>query len=187
MQRVMAVYSELELRYARPVAEAMLENPAFRRWLLSETPYEYAYSDAVPLGEEQASLRSRGLKNPYWFNYWCGKDVQCKCRIGTGIETDVLIILVSPQARRLAIHVEVKRPGEKLGDGQAESYRRRAACWASAGTRPRTVAPHEEFLTVLLAGRSLAADPRIGLFDKVLFHDEIARLIHSFPEPGPAI
>jgi hypothetical protein len=182
----MAAYSELELRYARPVAEAVLADPAFRRWLLCQTPFERTYFDAVPIGDEQARLRSRGLKNPYWFNYWCGKDRRCSCRVGTGIETDILIILASPQARRLAIHIEVKRPGEKLGDGQAESYRRRAACWASVETRPRTVPPHDEFITVLLAGRSLADDPLISLFDKVVFHDEVAGLIRPFPEPAPA-
>jgi hypothetical protein len=122
------------------------------------------------------------MKNPYWFNYWCGKDKRCACRIGTGIETDILLIFDCINGRRLGLHIEVKRPGEMLGDGQAESYPRRAACWANPNTRPKTVPSHHDFLTMLVCGRDLASDIRLRHFDKVVFHDEIAKQIQLYPE-----
>jgi hypothetical protein len=180
----MATYSELELRYVRPVARAILEESTFRRWLIAGTRLGDAIVPACPVDREvQASLRSPTMKNEYWFNYWCGKDSKCACRIGTGTETDILFILGCPDGRCLALHIEVKRPGEHLSDGQAESYPRRAACWANPDTRPRTVPLHQEFLTALVCGRELASDPRIQHFDRVVFHDEIARRIKAYPEP----
>jgi hypothetical protein len=122
----MVTYSELELRYARPVANAILENAAFRQWLLGGTKHENSVLEARPVGQMQGSLRSPTMKNPYWFNYWCGKDSKCACRIGTGIETDILLILDCVSGRRLGLHIEIKRPGEELGNGQAESYPRRS-------------------------------------------------------------
>lgn len=175
-------YSELELRYARPVAEAILHNRDFCCWLLQGTKYENATTGAKFLGELQRSLRSPTMKNPWWFNYWCGKDSKCACRIGTGIETDVLLICEYAADRRLALHLEIKRPGDHLGHGQAESYARRAACWANAATRPRTVPPHQDFLTIPICGRDLAGDPRLQLFDKFVFHDMIAEKIAPYPE-----
>ena len=122
------------------------------------------------------------MKNPWWFNYWCGKDAKCACRIGTGIETDLLFVLEHEQAGRYAFHLEIKRPGDQLGIGQAESYPRRAACWANSATRPRTVPPHEGFLTILICGRELAVDSRLQFFDKVIFHDLIVEKIAPYPE-----
>jgi hypothetical protein len=130
----------------------------------------------------QVSLRSPNIKNAYWFNYHCGKDSKCVCRIGKGIETDILFIFDCANDRRLALHIEIKPPGEQLRDGQAESYPRRAICWANPETRPRTVPPHEDFLTMLVCGRELTSDSRIGHFDKVVFHDEISALITPYPE-----
>lgn len=175
-------YSDLELRYARPVAQAILESGAFRQWFLTGTKYEHSALEARPIGETQARLRSRTMKNPYWFNYWCGKDSRCACRIGTGIETDILIILDCANRRKLGLHVEIKRPGEKLGDGQAEAYPRRAACWANPETRPKTVPPHEDFLTMLVCGRELKSDVRLQHFDKVVFHEDVAQKINNYPE-----
>lgn len=175
-------YSDRELKYARPVAGALLENSSFRRWLLTGTKFGPTILAARPVGEIQGARRSPGLKNPYWFNYWCGKDSRCTCRIGTGIETDILLIFDCPNDRRLALHIEVKRPGDRLGDGQAESYPRRAACWADPSTRPRPVLPHDDFLTMLVCGRDLKSDRRLKHFDKVIFHDEVAKQISVYPE-----
>lgn len=178
----MAAYSELELRYARPVANAILESSDFRQWLLAGTKHESGASGARPAGDLQRRLRSPGMKNPYWFNYWCGKDSRCACRIGSGIETDILIMLDYANGRRVGLHIEVKRPGEELGNGQAESYPRRAACWANPNTRPKTVPPHQDFLTMLICGRELSSDERLKHFDKVVFHDDVARRIQVYPE-----
>jgi len=180
----MAAYSEKELRYARPVAHEILESGAFRQWLLGGTKHEQSALHARPVGQLQASLRSPTMKNPYWFNYWCGKDSKCECRVGTGtgIETDILLMLDCPNDRRLALHIEIKRPGDHLRDGQAESYPRRAACWADPSTRPKTVLPHQDFLTILICGRELASDDRLRFFDKVIFHDDVSQRIRVYPE-----
>jgi hypothetical protein len=178
----MTTYSKLELRYARPVAHAILESSDFREWLLMGTNQENCARKARPIGVIQRTLRSPIMKHPYWFNYWCGKDSECTCRVGTGIETDILLILECTNARRLGLHIEVKRPGEQLGNGQAESYPRRAACWANPSTRPKTVPPYQDFLTMLICGRELASDERVQFFDKVVFHDDVARRIQIYPE-----
>jgi hypothetical protein len=171
-----ASYSERELRYARPVANAILNDPAFREWLLSGT-HHVSYKDGEPAGDIQGTYRSKNLKNPYWFNYWCPRDAKCECRIGSGIETDIFLILVRPSAERLGLHLEIKRPGDKLRVGQAESYARRAACWANPSTRPKTVMPHDHFVTILIGGRELNRRELIRHFDKVIFHDEVACMI----------
>lgn len=180
---IVAAYSEQELRYARPVARAIEEDSGFRRWLFAGTRHGNALLDARPI-ENGAQRRLRGpkLKNPYWFNYWCSKDSRCVCRIGTGIETDILFILDCGNGRHVALHIEIKRPGEQLRDGQAESYPRRAACWANPSTRPRAVPPHQDFLTVLICGQELASDERIQSFDKVVFHHDVAQWIGAYPE-----
>jgi hypothetical protein len=177
-------YSESELKYARPLANAIIDDSDFRQWLLEKTEFEHVSGKLIPVGVEQEKLRSKGLKNPYWFNYWCGKDSQCMCRVKEGgIETDILIVLRSENGIHIAFHIEVKRPGDKLRVGQAESYPRRAACWANPDSRPRTVYPHQKFLTILACGRDLATDPDLSHFDRVVFHDEIERMIGLYPEP----
>ncbi|HXR95810.1 MAG TPA: hypothetical protein VN718_08025 [Rhizomicrobium sp.] len=179
----MAAYSEHELRYARPVARAIEEDGDFRRWLLSGTRFGSALLEARPIEKSiQRDLRSSTLKNPYWFNYWCGKDSKCVCRVEDGTETDILFILDYANDKRLGLHIEVKPPGEQLRVGQAESYPRRAACWANPDTRPRTVPPHQDFLTMLVCGQELASDKRVQNFDKVIFHNDIARRIKPYPE-----
>ena len=178
----MASYSASELRYARPLANALLVSGLFRQWFFSGTRHENDVLMARPLGDLQLQLRSPGIKNPYWFNYWCGKDKRCSCRVGTGIETDILLLWEVGNARRLALHIEVKRPGDCLGDGQAESYPRRAACWSTPATKPQTVPAHDQYATMLVCGPELAADSRCKWFDKVLFHGDIAKRIAVYPE-----
>ncbi len=46
----MPAYSELELRYARPVAQALLESSDFRRWFLAGTKHENDAREARPIG-----------------------------------------------------------------------------------------------------------------------------------------
>jgi hypothetical protein len=177
----MAPYSNQELRYARPVAEALLESGPFRQWLLAGTKHQNSALEARPVGEiVQGSIRSPNMKNPYWFNYFC--HTKCSCKIGTGIETDILLIFDCANGRRLALHIEIKRPGKTLDIGQAESYPRRAACWANPITRYAKVPKHQDFLTMLICGREIESDERRLLFDKVVFHDQVAQRIQIYPE-----
>jgi hypothetical protein len=182
----MSAYSSLELKYARPVASAILQDTNFRRWLLANTRYGESIIDVQPIvAGEQTKLRSKSLKNTYWFNYFCGKDSSCVCRFdkkSKSLETDILLILECANKRRLALHIEIKPPRERLRHGQAESYRLRASCWADPNTRSKQVPPHQEFLTILICGPELASDERTRCFDKMVFHDEVRRWLPIYPE-----
>lgn len=175
-------YSEQELKYARPLANAVLDSSDFRRWMFAGTSVADLIEGATPIGDVQAQLRSNRLKNPWWFNYFCPLDKRCECRVGTGIETDILIMFENSLLQRIAAHIEVKRPGDTLGIGQAESYSRRAQCWAHAVHRPRTVPPHEHAITIIACGRDLQQEPRLVFFDKVIFHDELAARLSPYPD-----
>lgn len=175
----MVAYSEAELRYARPLASALIADPAFRAWFAKDPELADTTHDPIM----QARLRSPGMKNPYWFNYWCGKDKKCACRIGTGIETDVLLVFVRPDSGCTALHVEVKRANDELGDGQAESYPRRAACWRDPLTCPRTVPAHDRARLVLVHGFAVTPAVALRAFDVIWHHDEVSRQISGYPEP----
>lgn len=179
-----SAYSDLELKYARPIAAALAGDRDFRKWLLEGTSFADVAAEARHDADLQRRLRVRPtMINPYWFNYWCGKDRSCACRVGTAIETDILMIFEASDARKFAVHVEVKRPNERLGLGQAEPYPRRAACWADQQTRPKRIPAHSDFVTVLACGRNLADDPQIRHFGRVAFHHEIAERLAVYPEP----
>lgn len=176
-------YSNLELKYARPLADALIESAEFRQWALAGTCYQDRAASWRHDGEMQRAQRGRpSMTNPYWFNYWCGKDTRCSCRIGTAVETDILLIFEDDPVGRVALHVEVKRPGDSLGDGQAATYPRRAACWAMEATRPRGVVAHSEFATILACGENLADAPDVVAFDRVLFHSDIGKRLSPYPE-----
>ena len=51
-------YSELELNYARPLADGLISSGFFRKRFLAGTRYAYDYSLAGPIGKSQSSLRS---------------------------------------------------------------------------------------------------------------------------------
>lgn len=175
----MASYSDAELRYARPLARALIADPAFRAWFAMDPVLSNATHDPAL----QSKLRSAGMKNPYWFNYWCGKDANCACRIGSGIETDILLVFKRRDSGCTALHVEVKRAGDRLGNGQAESYPRRAACWKDPSTRPRTVPTHDRTRLILVHGFTLPPVTARQSFDALWNHDEIAQHVPGYPEP----
>lgn len=175
----MTAYSEAELRFARPLAAALIAEPSFRVWFSADPTLAEVRHDPA----RQARLRSAGMKNPYWFNYWCGKDSNCICRIGTGIETDILLVFERPDSGCTALHIEVKRPNDRLRKGQAESYPRRAACWQNPATRPRTVPAHDSTRLVLVHGFSDLPIAARQAFDAFWHHDEVARRIAGYPEP----
>jgi hypothetical protein len=83
---------------------------------------------------------------------------------------------------RFALHVEVKPPDEGLLPGQAESYPRRGRCWINPATRPRTVAYHQDFVTILVCGDNLRSDSRVSEFDDVISHRDIEMRISPYPD-----
>lgn len=178
----MAPYSDAELKYARPIANALIADGEFRRWFFRQTPYSNDARDANILVDEHRNLRSPTIKNPFWFNCFCGKDSRCGCKIGSGIETDILLIFEFASSRRLGLHIEIKPPGSALHLGQAESYPRRAACWADPSTRPRTVPRHDNFMTAIVCPRGLQWDRSHRTFDLITHHHEVAAHLSPYPE-----
>lgn len=177
----MVSYSAIELRYARPLATALIDRPDFRAWFSGLPELETALHHP----QVQSERRSPGMKNPYWFNYWCGKDSRCTCRVGTGIETDILLVFKLAEGLIWALHVEVKRPGDRLGDGQALSYPRRAACLANPQTRPRTVPPHTHWRTILVHEDTISSAAEAESFNVIHFHSRIAEWLSPYPEIQP--
>jgi hypothetical protein len=174
-------YSPNEFLYARPLAHAILTDEAFRRWFLAKTKFADLASDAQPIPEQQARLRTTPrARQWWWFNYFCHNN--CSCKVATGIETDVLIVFETREKFRFALHVEVKRPGDDLKPGQAESYPRRARCWANPATRPGTVLAHDDSTTVLVCGNNLRADNRRSEFDDTKFHGDIEQRLSQYPD-----
>ena len=176
----MAVYSEKELVYARALAEGLISDGSFRSWLTGLPELAEATHDP----ELQAARRSRTMKNPYWFNLWCGtcdRSNRHGCKIGTGIETDVFLIFETRDGRT-GCHIEVKRRGDRLGDGQALSYPRRAACWSDPSRRPRTVPPHDRWRTILVHGDAQLTDAEATAFQRIVTHDDVAVRLPGYPE-----
>ena len=179
----MGRFAPNEFLYCGPIAHALLTDPAFRHWFLQETKFADCARAAVPLTAEHASCRTTpNSQKWFWFNCFCPLDRSCLCRIETGIETDILLIFAAPDRPRFAVHIEVKRPGENFNPGQAESYPRRARCWATDSTRPSTVPRHHDFVTVAVCDERAKADPRSRAFDDVVLHADIAKKIAPYPD-----
>ncbi len=177
-------YSKNEFLYARPIASALLTDASFREWFLMGTKCGAMAREARPLAELQASLRTTpSAKKWFWFNVFCPKDRRCACRGEEGIETDILLLFKAPDNSRFAVHVEVKPPNEDFLPDQAESYPRRAACWANTATRPRTVVAHGSFTTILVCGENLSSDARRLNFDQTHFHQDIEKRLSPYPDP----
>jgi hypothetical protein len=180
----MANYSKIEFPYARPIADALLSDETFRQWFLADTKFAPIAANVLPLPDDQARLRTTpSARKWWWFNHYCTKDSRCSCKIGTGLETDILIVFAAPDNYRFAVHVEVKPPGEKLKEGQAETYPRRAECWANPSTRQRSVLAHKDFVTILVCGENLRSDSRRDYFSGTRFHQDIEQRLSPYPDP----
>lgn len=177
----MARYSERVQPMIDGVVRSLFTDASFRAWVLEGTHHAEAYSGAEPLMKQQHALRPN-TRQPFYSNYFCGRDSRCTCRVpgSRSLETDAMVFLRSSTGRILGLHIEVKRPGEPLGFGQAEGYPLRAACWAEGGRKPRTVPAHHDWLTVLVCGRELLADQRVRHFDRVLLHADLAAKVDGF-------
>src|SRR5947199_1930902 len=109
----MTRYSPNEFLHARPVAEALLTDGIFRQWFLRKTRFADRALDAVPLTDEPKVERTtETTRKWFWFNCFCG--TACVCKVGTGIETDVLIFFKASDQSRFALHIEVKPPRKPL-------------------------------------------------------------------------
>ncbi|MTV16754.1 MULTISPECIES: hypothetical protein [Bradyrhizobium] len=179
----MPAYSSKAQPYLDAIANGVFSSEDVRDWLVKGTSAEAEYLGSHVLLEEQRKVRwqMRPTKQPFWANYWCGKDSRCTCRIegSKGLESDAIFFFRSRSAKVLAVHVEFKHASEAFKYGQPEAYPLRAACFAKK--TPMTINPHHDWTTVLFCGEAALTDERISNFQRVITHDEAADVISGYP------
>ena len=76
-------YSGKAQPYLDAIAESVFASQTVRDWLIIGTPAERAFTGASVLIDEQRAVRwtTKETKQPFWANYWCGRDSRCTCRI----------------------------------------------------------------------------------------------------------
>lgn len=181
----MSAYSSKAQPFLDAFAQCMFGDIDFRDWVLEGTSLEKSYAQSTILIEEQRAVRWRisPTKQPFWANYWCGRDARCTCRIegSKGLESDAIFFIKSTNERRAAVHIEFKHPGEKFGFGQPEAYPLRAACFAQTHSRRPTLNAHDDWTTVLICSEEDRSDPRVSCFERSLTHTELSHRIPLWP------
>jgi hypothetical protein len=172
-------YGRVEYVYAEPIAQALVEDRAFRKWLLDRTEFS-AFSEARLLHEEMKAHRSATAEN-WWRSHFTES---CRCQGCSGKETDLLAIFESSTTVRFALHIEIKRPGDrfKANGVQSRGYPLRAQCWAQ--NAPPNVLPHNLASTVLIfseADRALFLS-HLPYFKTLITLEDIKR---QFPHAAP--
>ena len=181
----MPAYSGKAQPYLNAIAESVFTSQEVRDWLIRGTPSEADYVGSRALIDEQRAVRwrTKQTKQPFWANYWCGRDSQCTCRIegSKGLESDAIFFFQNSSNRVLAAHVEFKHPNEAFGFGQPEAYPLRAACFARTHRERPTLNAHHDWTTIIFCGAELFSDQRHSYFHRVITHDEAAKMIEAYP------
>jgi hypothetical protein len=178
----MAAYSAKAQPYLDAIADAVFTSQDVRDWLIKGTPVGENYLGAGVLIEEPQAVRT-SIKQPFWANYWCGRDSRCTCRIdgSRALESDAIFFFRNGSGRVLAVHVEFKHPSEPFGFGQPEAYPLRAACFVETHESRRYLIEHHDWATVIFCGTESLGDPRLENFQRIIIHDEAARMIAAYP------
>lgn len=181
----MSAYSAKAQPYLDAIAASAFADVAVRDWLIAGCRHEQAYRGATILNDEQRNVRwkNKPTKQPFWANYWCGKDTSCTCRIAGSkcIESDAIFFIRNELGRGLALHLEFKHRAEAFQFGQPEAYPMRAACFTRTHPSRKTMNAHHDWITILFCDVSTLDDPRIGHFDRVITHDEAKERILGWP------
>jgi hypothetical protein len=181
----MSSYSRKAQPYLDAIAAGVFGSQAVRDWLLDGTPMESEFRDSTVLIDEQRTIRWRKKPTlqPFWANYHCGLDRNCRCRIegSRGLESDAIFFLRNRAGSVLAIHLEFKHRGEPLRFGQPEAYPLRAACFARTHDKRPTLNAHDRWTTVIFCDEKAISDPRLSNFQRVITHSEARRAIASYP------
>ncbi|OYX74703.1 MAG: hypothetical protein B7Y77_03170 [Bradyrhizobium sp. 35-63-5] len=182
----MPAYSGKAQPFLDSIAESVFTSQDVRDWLIKGTSMAADYTGSSVLIEEQRAVRWRRTqtKQPFWANYWCGRDSRCTCRIegSRGLESDAIFFFRNFANRVLAIHVEFKHPNERFTFGQPEAYPLRAAFFTRTWRDRPTVNAHDDYLTAIFCGAESLADPRLLNFHRVITHAEAARMIQAYPK-----
>jgi hypothetical protein len=182
-------YSDKAQPYLNAIAESVFGSQDVRNWLIDGTRVAADYNDAGVLIEEQRAQRWRlaPTRQPFWANYWCGRDSRCTCRIdgSKGLESDAIFFFRNSAGHVLAVHIEFKHPGEAFGFGQPEAYPLRAACFVQTHHERPTLNAHHDWTTVLFCGAESLSDQRLSKFQRVITHGEAANVIKGYPRKSP--
>lgn len=100
---------------AEPFARALVEDIAFRNWVIGRTEFASFAENSRLLNEEMH--QKRNAEN-WWRSHFTEK---CRCADCSGKETDLLAIFETPTGFRFALHIEFKRPGDKFKSDGVQS------------------------------------------------------------------
>lgn len=163
-------YGSTEYLYAAPIAQALIDEFDFRKWVLSKSVFA-EFSDARILHHEMASYRGNATAEWWRFHF----TEKCRCAGCSGKETDLLAMFESESKVRFAIHFEIKQPKDKFkADGvQSRGYPLRAECWIN--TPPRNVLPHHRASTGIFFSRTKHNEykPHMSHFSTAITFEEI--------------
>ncbi len=179
----MPQYAHHEYRFAKPIADGLIQDLNFRIWLIEQTRFAKFSKNANLLNSEQKAKRSRKARN-WWASYWVSHS-GCACLQCGERETDLLAIFSTPNDFRFALHIEVKSPSDKFRDGQAKDYGLRAKCWAGRKNSPQTVLPHNEASTILVCSNEFASlnSGEADQFDTVITFEALSLWLNPYPRP----
>ncbi|UPK40866.1 hypothetical protein IVB18_50555 (plasmid) [Bradyrhizobium sp. 186] len=163
-------YGSIEYLYASPIARAMIDDPSFRRWVLSKSEFA-EFAEARILNREISAHRAN-LTAEWWRFHFTEK---CRCDGCSGKETDLFTIFENKSSLRFALHFEVKQPQDKFkSDGiQSRGYPLRAQCWARKP--PAKVLPHHMASTGIFfsAQKRKEYEPHLAHFKAQITFEEI--------------
>lgn len=173
-------YGSLEYRYAAPFADALVNDGAFRRWVLQQTKFA-SDADGAEVLHEQMRARRSSASATWWRSHFTEA---CRCPGCSGQETDLLAIFGRQSGNAFALHCEVKQPTDNfpVGKDQAASYLLRARCWI--GKPPKAIVPHADAQTLLLCSKHRLSDyaPDASKFNVVMTFEDIGE---RFPYAVP--
>jgi hypothetical protein len=167
------LYGSKEFAYAEPFADALVDDPAFRSWVLRQTKFAVVAEGSRLLCEEMKARRSKSSTN-WWRSHYTEKSG----------ETDILAIFEAPDGARFALHFEVKQPADRFpkDKDQAANCVTRADLWVKSA--PKAVLPHTAASTVLLCSATKLKEyaPHLPKFGAVITFEQIACV---FPKATP--
>ena len=187
----MPAYSGKAQPYLNAIAESVFTSQDVRDWLIRGTPVAATYAGSIALIDEQRTTRwrTKPTRQPFWANYWCGRDSRCTCRIAgsKGLESDAIFFFRNSSNRIPAAHIEFKHPNEKFGFGQPEAYPLRAACFVMTHHERPTVNAHHDWTTIIFCGPESLSDHRLSHFQRVITHGEAAKMIATYPRTASSV
>ncbi|SIO67014.1 hypothetical protein SAMN05443247_11633 [Bradyrhizobium erythrophlei] len=165
-------YGSVEYQYARPIAQGLVEDADFRRWVLLKSKFSDA-SEARILHREMKAHRNNPTAE--WWRFYFAEG--CRCLGCSGKETDIFAMFEDAAGFRFAIHFEIKQPKDKFkADGvQARGYPLRAECWAR--NPPPRVLRHQGASTGIFLSETKRTEYalHLGNFQTQITFEEIER------------